>query len=73
MRVQINKEVQTDDGLCFQHCTYHWDDREPTNGYRFIWRDERENLMPSRGQAIIPDAATLLSLLAKAAEQKWFS
>ncbi len=71
MRVEIHEEVQ-DDGLCFQYCTYHWDDREPSKGYRFIWRDDRDKLIPARGQAIIHDQATLLGLLAKAAGEGWF-
>lgn len=73
MRVEVHDEVQNEEGLCFQKCTWHWDDDPPTSGYRFIWRDDDSgNLKPSRGQALIPDAATALELMALALRNKWF-
>ena len=54
MHVEVIQELANDDGLCFQHCRWHWDNDVPSEGYRFIWRDDPGNLKPSRGQAWIP-------------------
>lgn len=71
MHIEMLEEVRKD-GLCFQHCRWHWDDNDPTEGYRFIWREETSgNLKPSRGQAYIPDAATILDLLSQAMKAGW--
>ncbi len=72
MHTDVLHEVRTDDGLCFQLCRWHWDGATPTEGFRFIWRDEQtSNLKPTRGQAYIPDAATLMELLAGAMKEGW--
>lgn len=72
MHVKVEQEVQTEDGLCFQFCTWHWDEGQPSRGYRFIWRDDLTgHLKPSRGQAWIPDAATALDLMARAMRAGW--
>ncbi len=73
MRVESLNEVKTEDGLCFQYCKWHWDDREPTYGYRFIWRKSGSGkLLPTRGQAYIPDGATMLDLISRAVREGWF-
>ncbi|QIN80691.1 hypothetical protein GBA65_06075 [Rubrobacter marinus] len=58
--------------LCFQRCTYHYDDRESQPGYRFIWRRPDGTLQPARGQARIPDAGTLERLTEAARAEGWY-
>lgn len=59
--------------LCFQWCTYHFDDGSPDQrGYRFIWRRPDGTLQPARGQARIPSAADLFALLRLASAEGWF-
>ena len=72
MNVEPIHEVNTEDGLCLQYCKWHWGNQEPTYGYRFIWRDESKKLVPKRGQAIIPDGATIFELVTKAMREDWF-
>jgi hypothetical protein len=71
--VDVQNEVMNEEGLCFQRGVWHWDDGSPpSEGYRFIWRDENTgNLKPSRGQAYISDAATMLDLMARAMRDGW--
>ena len=59
--------------LCFQECTWHYDDGTSDDGYRFIWRHPGGNLQPARGQARIPDATALRSLLDAALKAGWLS
>jgi hypothetical protein len=77
--VEIHNEVQLPMGngyhLCFQEVSYHYDPQSPSNvddGYRFIWRNQKGNLLPSRGQARIPDSVTLKRLTQKAKSKGWF-
>lgn len=59
--------------LCFQKCLYHLEDGEGTKpGYRFIWRKPSGNLQAARGQARIPDAATLERLTNAAKDAGWY-
>jgi len=72
MNVEVVNEVQNDSGLCFQYCKWHWDGKPVSEGYRFIWRDNLTgNLKPQRGQAYIPDAATMFDLIAAALRKGW--
>ena len=66
-------ELQMEDGwdLLFQYCTYHYNDGESETGYRFIWQKDGK-LRPQRGQARIPDAATLQKLLELAKKDGWY-
>jgi len=80
-RVEIHEEVidesygsTTDWRLCFHWVTYHYSDGSPSQkGYRFIWRRPDGSLQAARGQARIPSAAVLLSLLAQASSAGWFA
>lgn len=58
--------------LCFQWCTYNYDDGTTQDGYRFIWRRPNGNLQAGRAQARIPDAEQLFDLLRKAKAAGWF-
>lgn len=75
-RYKIKEEVgigeERDWKLCFQWGTYHYDDDEQENGYRFIWRRPDGSLQAARGQARIPSAATMFELIQKATEAGWF-
>lgn len=74
--VKIHNEVS--DGhhgdwmLCFQECTYNYDDGSTEDGYRFIWRRPDGSLQAARGQARIPDPATLYRLTSEAIRKGWF-
>lgn len=72
MRVEVLAEVCNEDGLCFQNGRWHWDDDEPSEGHRFIWRGDDGSLKPSRGQAFIPNPATMFDLIARATSASWF-
>ena len=78
MRVQVIKEVPKKDqrdandwNLCFQWCLYVYDDGRSENGYRFIWRNEKGNLQPSRGQARIPSISVIKNLIELAKKDGW--
>lgn len=58
--------------LCFQYVTYNYDKGSPEQGYRFIYRKPDGRLQGARGQARIPDAASLHRLIAKAAKAGWY-
>lgn len=74
--VKIQEEVSTglinDWNLCFQKCTYNYDDGNSEDGYRFIWRKPNGNLQAARGQARIPSCQILCRLLDEAREAGWF-
>jgi hypothetical protein len=73
--VEIINEVGRAPGewtLCFQWVRYHYDDRRPELGYRFIWRHPDDALQPARGQARIPSAAAMFELIQSAMEEGWF-
>lgn len=59
--------------LCFQSCTYNYDDDLTETGYRFIWRRPDGTLQAARGQARIPTADVLQQLLDKANAAGWYS
>lgn len=59
--------------LCFQKVSYNYDKGKPENGYRFIWKTNKGNLQPARGQARIPDSETLITLLENAKSEGWFN
>lgn len=75
MHVEIINEVKQHDGagwcLCFQYCTYKYDDGNEENGYRFIWRRPDGTLLTARGQARIPSLADIQELTAKAIREGW--
>ncbi len=75
--VRIHNEVSHgtagDWTLCFQECTYNYDDGSSEDGYRFIWRRPNGSLQAARGQARIPDGQTLYLLLEAAAHAGWFN
>ena len=58
--------------LCFQWGIYFYEDGSSQKGYRFIWRRPDGSLQPARGQARIPDAASLFELLYLAYKEGWF-
>jgi len=74
--VEILNEVTLDgeEGwtLCFQYCTYHYEDSTTEDGFRYIWRRENGSLQAAQGQAKIPDENTLHRLLNAAREDGWF-
>lgn len=74
-KVKIHDEVQETRPsgwvICFQRCTYIHDDRDPEQGFRFIWRRPDGSLQAARGQARIPDAATLQRLTQAASRAGW--
>ena len=57
--------------LCFQWCEYEYEDGSSELGYRFIWRDENNNLKPQRGQARIPSYKEMHNLLNEAINDGW--
>lgn len=75
MHIEIINEVKQHDGtgwcLCFQYCTYKYDDGNEENGYRFIWRKPDGTLQAARGQARIPSLADIYELTAKAIREGW--
>ncbi|WP_202973514.1 hypothetical protein [Abditibacterium utsteinense] len=58
--------------ICFQRCTYYLDDDSTEEGFRFIWRRPNGTLQAARGQARIPNEATLQLLLEKAKSAGWY-
>lgn len=74
--VEIHEEVRDGEAgnwqLCFQSVTYHYEDEEIEEGFRFIWRRPNGHLQAARGQARIPDAATHSRLIHAAAAEGWF-
>jgi hypothetical protein len=74
--VKILKEAQIgEEGnwkLCFQWVQYNYDDASPQKGYRFIWRRPDGSLQASRGQARIPSASNMFTLISKASAEGWF-
>ncbi len=57
--------------MCFQRCTYNYDDGTTQPGYRFIWRRPNGNLQAARGQARIIDAAQMQRLTDAAKAAGW--
>ena len=76
--VECLEEVRDPEGedgewrLCFQWAQYHFDDGHKQLGYRFIWRKPNGNLQAARGQARIPDAASMFRLIHAAVQEGWF-
>ncbi len=58
--------------LCFQRCTYNYDDATTDTGFRFIWRRPNGTLQAARGQARIPNAVTLQRLTDAAHSAGWY-
>ena len=58
--------------LCFQKCTYTYDNGTKQPGYRFIWRRPAGTLQSSRGQTRIEDAAQMQRLTDAAKKAGWF-
>jgi len=58
--------------LCLQWGVWHYDDGGEEFGYRFIYLDPDGNYRPQRGQARIPDAATMILLIQRATQAAWF-
>ncbi len=76
-KVEVIYEVSTDNpndwNLCFQWVRYHYNNNDPSEtGYRFIWKRENGTYQPARGQARIPNASILFSLIHKAITAGWF-
>lgn len=58
--------------LCFQRCTYNYDDATTDTGFRFIWRRPDGTLQAARGQARIPNASVLKRLTDAAHAAGWY-
>lgn len=58
--------------LCFQRCTYNYDDGSKEGGFRFIWRRPDGTLQAARGQARIPNATALQPLISAAHTAGWY-
>ena len=76
-RVEIIHEVpaplpQGEWVLCFHWCRYWYADGTTEEGYRFMWRDEKGRLKPTRGRARIPSADELEDLIAQAKQAGWY-
>ena len=69
---EVREQYDNGWAICFQRCTYHYDDNTTGEGYRFIWRRPGGNLQAARGQARIPDAATLQRLTGAAQSEGWY-
>lgn len=67
-----HKLVEDDWNLCFQKVVYHYDDDEPQDGYRFIWRRPDGSLQAARGQARIESLEQMEDLIAQAKEEGFF-
>ncbi len=76
--VQIKAEVpqrsedETDWTLHFQKVSYHYDDGESEDGFRFIWRRPDGTLQAARGQARIPGKKELEELITLAEKEGLF-
>ena len=57
--------------LCFQKVLYVESESNQTPGYRFIYRDKDNKLLPQRGQARIPDLKIANAMLAAAEARSW--
>ncbi|WP_024622610.1 hypothetical protein [Metaclostridioides mangenotii] len=76
MNVKVINEVKKgfDDSewtLCFQYCTYPYEEADDQNGYRFIWRDPKNHLQPVMGQTRIPSVKDAKELIDMAIEEGW--
>ena len=79
--VTVHHSVSTDqimndypsDGwnLCFQYCTYNYDEGGTENGYRFIWKRPDGSKQAARGQARIPSLKIMEALMAAAKANGW--
>ena len=73
--VKVHKSAERDCGegwfLCFQWCTYHHENGEKEDGYRFIWKKPNGKLQPARGQARIPSIAIARELMDDAKRERW--
>lgn len=58
--------------LCFQKVTYHYDDGEEEDGYRFIWRRPNGKLQAARGQARIESLGQMEDLIVQAKSEGFF-
>lgn len=70
--VTSGKEGET--RLCFQKVMYFYDkgsDPLHESGYRFIWRDAGDRLLPQRGQARIETIEEAEELIKMAKKRKW--
>ncbi len=75
-RVQVINEASTNHGegrsnLCLQWCQYVYENGTSDYAYRFIWRKPNGNMLPSRGQAMIPSFKVLEQLVSMAKQQGW--
>lgn len=68
---EIDPGPQEEWRLCFQFCRYIYDEGEPEEGYRFIWRRPNNHLQPARGQARIPSLRHAERLMRQARDQGW--
>ena len=57
--------------LCFQKVQYVESETKKTPGFRFIYRDQNNKLLPQRGQARIPDLKTASAMIAVAEARGW--
>ena len=69
---EVSEPVRDGWVLYFQRCKWNLDDGTTENGYRFIYRRPDGTLQAARGQARIPDAATLQRLIDKARGAGWY-
>lgn len=75
--VEVHKEVpkelnEGDWNLCFQKVTYHYDDCDEQDGYRFIWRRPDGSLQAARGQARIETYEQMMGLIEQAKQAGFF-
>ncbi len=75
-RVKVEEQIKAEKlksgwVLCFQWCTYKYEDESEEHGYRFIYRDNNNKLRPQRGQARIPNLKMAQRLIDKAIKEGW--
>ncbi|MCS5421924.1 MULTISPECIES: hypothetical protein [Psychrilyobacter] len=74
MRFEMLKETKhPKKNLFLQYGNWHWDDSEPSQGYRFIWKSPEGKLLPQRGQAYIESLDEAMELMAQAMKEGWAS
>lgn len=81
MHIKVEKEIRASQvlsnhtpnswDLCFQKVQYVESESNSTPGYRFIYRDKDNKLLPQRGQARIPDLNIAKAMIAIAEAQNW--
>ncbi len=72
--IQVLNETRVPGGegwhLCYQRIVIHGPEGS-RSGFRFIWRNELDNMMSYRGQARIYSSAMALKLIGQAIAEGW--